>query len=268
MGYGIAIKNVKEVDLYRFGRSKQIFRGPRPNLKKPYIAFIGGSEPFGKFVSVPFPKLTQAIVKTKCVNWGTPGAGPGFFLKDPVILEACSNAEICVVQVMDAVPLSNRMYSVFPRRNLRLRGVSQTLKSLFPDVDFDGFKYVPAMIRKLQSVDPMAYNIVLTEQQSAWVARMLELLEDIETPIILLWLAPQDPKAAGCVITQDMVETVAKRADHLLKVTIEAKRGKDMLFGGKTKDTCWMTKGVHRLVADAVAAKITEISDEPHREYS
>lgn len=88
MGYGIAVKDVGEVDLYRFGRSNQVFRGPKPSLKKPYVAFIGGSEPFGKFVSVPFPKQVQRNISQTCVNWGTPGAGPGFFLKDPIILEA------------------------------------------------------------------------------------------------------------------------------------------------------------------------------------
>lgn len=128
MAYGIAIEEAGGIELYRFGRSKQVFRGPKPNLREPYFTFIGGSEPFGKFVLEPFPKLIESKIGQTCVNLGTPGAGPGFFLKDPVVLEVCSNAIACVVQVMDAAPLSNRMYSVFPRRNMRLRGVSDALR--------------------------------------------------------------------------------------------------------------------------------------------
>ncbi|MHA1128397.1 MAG: DUF6473 family protein, partial [Alphaproteobacteria bacterium] len=186
MGYGIAIEETGEVELYRFGRSKQVFRGPKPSLAKPYFSFIGGSEPFGKFVMEPFPSIVEGKVGRTCVNFGSPGAGPGFFLKDPVLLEACSNSLACVVQVMSAAPLSNRMYSVFPRRNMRLRGVSDTLKSLYPQLDFSGFRYVSSMLRKLQEVDAEAYQVVLTEQRSAWLARMLELLEGIEAPKLLL----------------------------------------------------------------------------------
>lgn len=258
MGYGIAIKEAGEIDLYRYGRSKQIFRGPKPSLKKPYVAFIGGSEPFGKFVANPFPRLAQRQVKETCVNWGTPGAGPGFFLKDPVILEACSNSKLCVVQVMDAAPLSNRLYSVYPRRNQRLRGVSEMLKSLYPDVDFSNFKYVPAMLRKMKTTDPVAYRIVLAEQRAAWVARMLELLEDIETKKILLWLAPENANDPDVVVTEDMIETISKHTDRVVKVTIKEKRGRDMLFGGKTKDTSWMTRGVHEMVADAISEQINQ----------
>ncbi|MEE9453793.1 MAG: DUF6473 family protein [Paracoccaceae bacterium] len=256
MGYGIAIEEAGEVDLYRFGRSRQIFRGPKPNLKNPYIAFIGGSEPFGKFVTTPFPKLVQRKVKKTCVNWGTPGAGPGFFLKDPMILGACSDAEICVVQAMDAVPLSNRMYSVFPRRNFRLRAVSDMLKALYPKIDFENFKYVPAMIRKIQSVDATAYKIVLAEQRSAWMARMLELLEDIETNKALLWLAPEKGYGDDCIITEEMVNVVAKKVDRVIKVEIPNKRTKDMLFGSSKKDSFWMTRSAHETVAKAVSDEV------------
>lgn len=265
MGYGIAVDGAEEVELYRFGRSKQIFRGPRPDLDRPYVAFIGGSEPFGKFVSSPFPKLTQRMVDTPCVNWGTPGAGPGFFLKDPVLLNACSNAQICVIQVMDAVPLSNRLYSVFPRRNMRLRGVSDSLCALYPETDFGKFKYVPAMIRELKSKDPSAYKIVLQEQRSSWMARMLELMEDIETTKVLLWLAPDNTSDEDATITLDMVNAVSKRVDKLIKVSVAEKRSGNMLFGGGVKDTCWMTREVHEQVASVISGHLNVMLQLEHR---
>ena len=35
MAYGIAVKETGGVESYRFGRSKQVFRGPKPDLTKP-----------------------------------------------------------------------------------------------------------------------------------------------------------------------------------------------------------------------------------------
>lgn len=259
MGYGIAVDEIGEVDLYRFGRSKQIFRGTRPNLKNPYVAFIGGSETFGKFVSTPFPTLVKRYLRMTCVNWGTPGAGPGFFLKDPVILEACSKAEICVVQVMNPVALSNRMYSVFPRRNMRLRGVSSALRSLFPDVNFEDFKYVSAMLRKLADEDAEAYKIVLDEQRSAWVARMDELLNDIETRKVLLWLAPLDPVKSGCLITEEMVNAVRKKVETVITIRIKSKCGANMAFNGAMRDSAWMTRSVHSEVSKELSQVLKEM---------
>ncbi len=71
MAYGIAIAETGGVDLYRFGRSKQVFRGPKPDLRNPYLTFIGGSEPFGKFVLEPYPKLVEKRIGQTCVNLGT-----------------------------------------------------------------------------------------------------------------------------------------------------------------------------------------------------
>ena len=259
MGYGIAVEEIGEVDLYRFGRSKQIFRGSKPNLKKPYVAFIGGSETFGKFVSTPFPDMVQRYLRMTCANWGTPGAGPGFFLKDPVILEACSNAEICVVQVMNPVALSNRLYSVFPRRNMRLRGVSSALRSLFPGVVFEDFKYVSGMLRKLASEDIEAYQSVLEEQRYAWVSRMRELLNDIETRKLLLWLAPVDAAKPGCIITDEMVAAVGDQVEKVVTVRINAKSGANMAFNGAMRDSAWMTRGVHSEVSKELAEVLGEM---------
>lgn len=261
MGYGIAIEEAGEAELYRFGRSKQVFRGPKPSLANPYFSFIGGSEPFGKFVMEPFPRLVESKIGRTCVNFGSPGAGPGFFLKDPVLLEACSDSIACVVQVMSAAQLSNRMYSVFPRRNMRLRGVSDTLKSLYPKIDFSGFRYVSSMLRKLQVDDADAYQVVLTEQRSAWLARMLELLEDIEAPKLLLWLDVRGGDEMTKTVTPEMVEILAKHADRLLKIAIPEQQEKDSRFGVLKKDTGWMTREVHAQVAIKVSEALIEMQD-------
>lgn len=255
MAYGIEIEEVGGVELYRFGRSKQIFRGPRPDLSAPYFAFIGGSESFGKFVREPFPKLVENRIGQTCVNLSTLGAGPGFFLKDPVVLETCSRAKVCVVQVMDAAPLSNRMYSVYPRRNMRLRGVSEALRALYPQVDFTSFRYVSAMIRKLKEVDGEAYNIVLAEQQSAWMARMLELLQSIETNMVLLWIKRESVVGVDKTVTDRMVDVLSSHVDNILTIPVVASKTAGV-GAGLRKDTGWMTREVHAKTAVALSAEL------------
>ena len=262
MAYGIAVAEVGDVELYRFGRSKQIFRGPKPDLGSPYITFIGGSEPFGKFVLEPYPKLVENRIGRTCVNLGTPGAGPGFFLKDPVILEACSRSTKCFIQVMDVAPLSNRMYEVYPRRNMRLRSVSAVLRSLYPQVDFSAFRYVSAMIRNLKEVDSSAYKVVLAEQRSAWLARMLELLQDIETAKTLLWIQPEGGKGLGQSVTEEMVEVLASHVDNVVKVSVAVREYGGRGLAGLRKDTGWMTRAVHAEIADAISIELQTLQSQ------
>jgi len=256
MAYGIAVEQAGEVDLYRFGRSKQIFRGPKPDLGNPYISFIGGSEPFGKFVLEPYPKLVENRIGTTCVNLGTPGAGPGFFLKDPVVLETCSRASRCIVQVMDVAPLSNRMYEVYPRRNMRLRCVSGVLRSLYPQVDFSGFRYVSAMIRKLKTVDCDAYQVVLAEQRAAWLARMLELMQDIETAKTLLWIKPEGGSGLDQSVTEEMIGVLASHVDNTITVSIAVPDSGGKGLTGFRKDTGWMTRAAHAKIAAVVSEEL------------
>ncbi len=38
----------------RYGASKLLFRGPRRRLQGDYVAFLGGTETYGKFIETPF----------------------------------------------------------------------------------------------------------------------------------------------------------------------------------------------------------------------
>ncbi|WP_316014737.1 DUF6473 family protein [Roseobacter sp. HKCCA0434] len=227
---------------YRWGRSRQVFRGPKPDLRRPYVACIGGSETYGRFASDPWPSRLQQNVGTTCANWGTPGAGASFFLKDPVLLEACSNARACIVSVMSAHVVSNRLYSVFTRRNARLRSVSDMLRALYPEVDFDQFRFVLNMLATLHRVSADRFKVVEVELREAWHARMKELLTDIETPTILFWCSDSSPDEDGRMIPlpardltpsfvdRQMVERLRPHADFYVEyvASTEAAEGERM----------------------------------------
>ena len=68
---------------YRYGRSRQIFRGPKPDMGRAYLSFIGSAHTFGRYVDMPYPQILAKQFEMPVLNLGTDGAGPGFFLGDP-----------------------------------------------------------------------------------------------------------------------------------------------------------------------------------------
>ena len=59
----------------RYGSSRLLFRGPKKTPKDPYVAFLGGSETYGKFVTSPFPDLTGPDLGVSHINLGCHNAG-------------------------------------------------------------------------------------------------------------------------------------------------------------------------------------------------
>jgi len=211
---------------YRFGRSRQRFRGPMPDVSAPYVSFIGGSETYGKYSLASYPGVLNERLDITCANWGTPGAGPWFFLKDPVLLEGCSRSRVCVISVMGAIPNSNRLYTVYKRRNARVRDIRNQLKMLFPELDQKGYRFANNMLRKMHAANKANFKLVEAEIQEAWVARMTELLSDIETYKILLWSSRRRPEdvskapfdEAPTFVTREMLNKVKGQADDLIEV--------------------------------------------------
>jgi len=145
---------------------------------------------------------------------------------------------------------------VYPRRNMRLRCVSGVLRSLYPQLDFTGFRYVSAMIRKLKETDSDAYKVVLAEQRSAWLARMLELLQDIETSKTLLWIRPVGGDALSQSVTQEMVDVLASHVDNIVTVSVAVPNSGGKGLTGLRKDTGWMTRAAHAEIADVISTEL------------
>jgi Domain of unknown function (DUF6473) len=180
----------------RYGASRLLFRGPRRSLERPYIAFIGATETYGKYVPDPFPDLIEDEFGFGAVNLALVNAGIDAYLNDDAVLDIAKGAEAVVVQIMGAQNLSNRFYTVHPRRNDRFLGATPALKSLFRDVDFTEFNFTRHMIQGLMTVSPPRFEVVAEELRTAWVARMNELLVHLpKQRTLLLWLGRKRPPA-------------------------------------------------------------------------
>ncbi|MGB0497217.1 MAG: DUF6473 family protein [Rubricella sp.] len=172
---------------------------------------------------IAWPALAAGVAGVPFANWGTPGAGPGAFLRDPVILEACSDARLCIIVLPGAETVSNRLFTVGPRRNARLKGVGERMRLLYPDLPFDTFRTTRAMLRQAARQDADHFALLRLEMQEAWIARMVELVDAIAAPTILLWLRPEAPGLDGPTPLVDpaMVARVEAHADALVSVPLD-----------------------------------------------
>ncbi|WP_066818083.1 DUF6473 family protein [Frigidibacter mobilis] len=210
----------------RYGKSKLLFRGPRRKLEGSYIAALGGSETYGKFVQHPWPDQLERNLGLPVVNFGYPNAGPDVFINEHALIDAAGQARATIIQLTSAQNLSNRFYAVHPRRNDRFLRASVLMKTLFREVDFAEFHFTGHMLTVLKAVSPDKFDLVEQELKAAWVARMKLLLERIEGKTVLLWLtdhrsdgpAPDPLGAAPHLVDQDMVATIRPFATDLVRV--------------------------------------------------
>lgn len=193
MAYALASEGALDYFLCRYGTSNLMFRGPRRLLDRPYVAFFGGNETYGKFIPDPFPDLVEEEIGYGAVNLGHVNAGLDLYLNEPDLLQIAAKAEAVVLQVIGAANLSNRYYSVHPRRNDRFLGPTPLLRALFRDVDFTEFAFTRHLLFALRAHSPDRFEIVADELRSTWLTRMQELLARLPKRTVLVWVADQPP---------------------------------------------------------------------------
>jgi len=214
----------------RYGASRLPFRGPRRSRDAPYIAFMGSTDTFGKFIKRPFPAQVEDVLARTCVNFGCVNAGIDAFLQDAAILSACRRADLTVLQVMGAQNLSNRFYTVHPRRNDRFLKASTVLRAIYSEIDFADFSFTRHMLLALHKADSTRFQIVREELQAAWTARMKTLVTELGGNVVLLWFAASLPPADSALasetalsseplfITREMIEAVRPHVRQIVEV--------------------------------------------------
>ncbi|WP_151717388.1 DUF6473 family protein [Gemmobacter serpentinus] len=176
-----------------YGMSRVAFRGPAHDLRKPYLAVLGGTETYGKFVPEPYPTLVAAEEGLGVVNLGAVNAGVDLYLNEPDLLRIARGAEAVILQVVGAHNLSNRFYRVHRRRNDRFLGASPALRSLYPEVDFTEFSFTRHMLQALQQTSPERFCDVVAELRMVWLQRMQHLIRQLPPRLLLLWFAARRP---------------------------------------------------------------------------
>lgn len=211
-----------------YGASRLPVRGPRNPLDAPYVAFIGGTETYGRFIPHPFPALIDNMLGINAVNLGCVNAGVDAYWRDDVLMRLCQGAQAVVIQVVGAQNLSNRFYTVHPRRNDRFIAASEHLVDLYPEVDFTRYSFTRHLLGDLLAIDPGRFARVREELATAWTCRMRSMIQRVDRPVVLLWFADHLPNDLGhqdldqgrrpLFVTRAMLDEVAELARDLIIV--------------------------------------------------
>ena len=213
----------------RYGRSRVQFRGPRRSLDGRYVLALGGTETYGLFVPRPWPAVLEKQLGLPCVNMGVPNAGLDLVLQDPDLLSAAAGAQVVVMQALPAQNMSNRYYSVHPRRNDRFLRASEALQTLFPELDFSEFSFTGHVMAALDSTCRERFARVVAELQAAWLARMKHVSSLIRGNLVLVWFAAGPPAAEDAealtapYLSQRMLDSLETRLARLVVAPASAR---------------------------------------------
>lgn len=213
-----------DYDVVVYPGSALRFRGPRRSLDQPYVLCLGGTETFGRFIHAPFATQLDAMLPGPVVNMGVLNAGLDVILHDGAIRAAMQGARAIVLQVTGAQNISNRFYTVHPRRNDRFIRATAMLRTLYRDVDFTEFHFTRHMLTHLRTLSRERFGVVEVELREAWLGRMLAFLDRAPVPVHLVWVSRrqaaevEDGFRLGpdpLFVTPGMLAQVQKRAASL-----------------------------------------------------
>ena len=236
MAYDTLGKGPLNYQLCRYGTSKILFRGPKKKLAAPFIAVLGGTETYGKYVEHPYPDLLQLNLGTQVANFGCQNAGVDAFLHDHGVQTLSNKAKVTVLQVLGAHNMSNRYYAVHPRRNDRFLRASNQLKELFGEIDFTEFNFTRHFLTALHETSADRFALVVKELRTAWVARMKLLISKLDSDILLLWLADHRIRDGGLggihgtdplFVDQQMMQEIAPFVREVVEIVPTQQELKD-----------------------------------------
>jgi len=215
----------------RYGNSKLLFRGPRQTMAGDYIAMVGGTETYGRFIEQPFPALVERALGVETVNFGCVNAGLDVLANEPAVIKACNKSRVTVIQVVGAQNMTNRFYAVHPRRNDRFLRASVLLQTIYSEVDFAEFSFTRHLLNTLRAISPERFSVVQEELQASWVARTKLLIDRVNTRTVLLWFADRTPEQSEApnglghdplFVDRDMIEAIRPHVSQVVEVVPDA----------------------------------------------
>ncbi|MQQ08691.1 hypothetical protein GFB49_09525 [Epibacterium sp. SM1979] len=225
MSYATGNASASDVENCRYGGSRLSVRGPERPLDQPYLAFLGSTEVYGRFIDTPFPEDVEKLLGIPCVNFAAVNGGLDSYFFDATLRDAAANADVAIVQVMGAQNLSNEFFKVHPRRNDRFLCAHPQLLALFPEVDFTEFHFNRHLLSHLAGLDPERFMVLQKHLQDTWVTRMREMVRGFAGEVVLLWLRyslnlsgsfAQEP----VLVTQEMVGTLCAEVTDVIELDV------------------------------------------------
>ena len=215
-------------ETWRYGGSRLRFRGPAVDVDAPHVAVVGSGEVAGRYADAPLTAHMAEALGLPVANLGVHNGGLDAALRDDALMEALPRASLRVVQAMGAHAMSNRLYTVHPRRNDRVLCHSDRMRALWPEVDFTDFTFVRHMLLDLLAKDADRFEAVAEELRAAWTARMDKLSRRLDGPTLLLVIADAGTDALGpepLFVPDAAVASVADAFAGVVRVDVRGLRG-------------------------------------------
>lgn len=163
---------------YRLPGVEMGMRGPAVDPSSAnYFSAIGAAQTHGTVVQRPFPSQVAEHVRLDVLNFGYPAANPGYFARQPKIIDYINGGRFLILQVMAARAEPNRFYSE--------EGYCETLR------DRKTGEILPALLawNKVYETDPQQAAAAVQDSRNAWTEDCRRLIDQIKVPIILLWIS-------------------------------------------------------------------------------
>lgn len=232
MTYEVLRRTRLEEEMCRYGTSKLLFRGPKRSRDAPYVAFVGGTETYGKFIRTPFPARIEHKLGLSCLNLGQPNAGVGMFLEDPAISAALIDAQLVVIQVTGAHNISNQYYSVHPRYSDRITTVAAPMYALYPEMDFADVHYTIHLLQELMRIGPERFDQVQDAFQTLWVQYMQLVLQNLKGKSVVFWFSDhpiptgnEGERRDPLFVSDAMITQIAPFADAIVELVVPQIQG-------------------------------------------
>jgi hypothetical protein len=244
----------------RYGGSRLVFRGPERDTGQRFVVVLGGAAAFGRDIAAPWPDLLEHRLGRPVVNLSLPQGGLDAWVGDGDVMALVGRAEDVVVHLTGAALLSNRFYSVHPRRNDRFVGASGALRHLFPEVDFTEFAFVGHMLKVLGAKGEVRLRPLVAELQAAWTERMGRLLQQAGGRALLVWAEAAPPPVRAVLpggvdfVDAGMVAAAAGQARGVLHLSLPAAECATPGLGRST--AALPTAAGHARIAAAIAAHL------------
>ncbi len=162
-----------------------VWRGPIPSaLDRPgsFFCALGAAQTLGRFCRDPYVDLTAQRHGLPGLNLGFSGAGPSFFLQRPAVLEVVNRSRFAIVQVMSGRSEGNSLMRCDSGRNLVTW--LPTGEECFTE---EAFRHL------LDDYPKRKIKAIVRETLDRWSEHMVELLDAVEVPTILLWMSSRKP---------------------------------------------------------------------------
>ncbi|NOT29287.1 MAG: hypothetical protein HOP15_02430 [Planctomycetes bacterium] len=178
------------------------FRGPLPSPLAPgsYFVCVGAAQTLGCFCEQPFPSLLAETLGLPVLNLGYGGAGPAFFLAQPVLLEIINAARFAVVQVMSARSESNSRFDSGGLEYLRRRsdgarlGAAEAWQAELDGVGILATERASWLRWCARRVGRFRARGLVAETRRNWIESNRRLAAEIRVPKMLFWFSTRAPR--------------------------------------------------------------------------